>query len=425
MINRIAGFPRCLTGTAVLLLAFTWQLALAGGPVRETIDGVVHVRNGDTPTGGVEVRSMEELWRVGDEDDEDILFGLIPRVCADDQGNIHVLDSQLNQVLVFSPAGELRRTLFREGDGPGEIRQPRDMMVMSDGRVGLIQHFPGVIIFVDREGNPAGRINLGGTDGGAYSLTACDAAGDHYIVSAGTQSPGDTPSLSNLHYFLASYDHNGFPTQQYCESRAVYDYNNFVFSEREHTPTYWWGFAAAADGRTCVVPTRDEYAIHVFDADGKPEMVVEREYQPIARSDREYENLRLIYESALTQLPVEYKLVVERQAAALAYMQRGLRFRPDGSIWALSGRGVRDLPPGVLAVFDVFDRSGEFVKQVELRGPGDAVRDGIFFAGEDRIVVVKGYMESLGAQFGSGTTAADDEDDGGSKLAVVCYSLSR
>ena len=154
-------------------------------------------------------------------------------------------------------------------------------------------------------------------------------------------------------------------------------------------------------------------------------MVVERDYQPIARSDREYENSRLIYESALTLLPVEYKLVVERQAAAIAYMQRGLRFRPDGSIWAMSGRGVRDLPTGVLAVFDVFDRSGEFVKQVELRGPGDAVRDGIFFAGEDRIVVVKGYMESLGAQFGSGTTAADDEDDGACKLVVVCYSLSR
>ncbi len=419
------GF-RCYVATlSVLILVLSCQSTIAGPPIREKVDGVMHVRNQATPTGGVETLQMREMWRVGDDDDGDILFGLIPRASADGQGNVYVLDSQLNHVLVFSPTGELLRTLFREGEGPGEIRQPRDMMVMGDGRVGVVQEFPGVIIFVDADGDPAGRIRIGGSDGGTYSLTACEAAGDHFVVSTNDQTPGSAPGLSNRGYYLNSIDDKGLLTNIYCESHAVYDFNNFVFSERDHTPTFWWGFAAGADGRTCATPDRDQYAIHVFAANGQLEMVIEREYKPIKRSDKEYEESRRIYESALTQLPVDYKLIVEREAAAIAYMQRGLRFRPDGSIWALSGRGIRELPAGVLAVFDVFDRSGEFVKQVELRGPGDAVRDGIFFAGDDRIVVVKGYMESLGAQFGSGTMASGEDDEEGSKLAVIYYQLEK
>ena len=75
--------------------------------------------------------------------------------------------------------------------------------------------------------------------------------------------------------------------------------------------------------------------------------------------------------------------------------------------------------------FDVFDPRGEFVKQVELRGPGNALRDGIFFAGPDRILVVKGYLESMRAPFGDGTMAADDDPDAETYLAVICYQLEK
>jgi len=408
----------------LVVLILTAASAQAEGPVRETLDGVVHVKNGAQPTGGTEALRMAEQWRVGGEDDEEILFGLIPRACSDADGNVYVLDSQLNQVLVFSPAGDLLRTLFREGEGPGEIRQPRDMMVLGDGRVGVVQEFPGVLIFVESDGTPAGRVNIGGTDGGIFSLTGCDAAGDHVILSGSTQSPGDTPGTSNRDYFLGSFDDQGMETQHYCGSRGIYDFNAFQFREREHTPPFWFTFAAGADGRTCVAPERDTYAIQVFSPDGQMDMVIERDFEPIDRSDQEYAETRAIYESALTSLPVDYTLEIERQASAVAFLQRGLRIRDDGTIWALSGRGIRNLPAGVLAVFDVFDRSGEFVKQVELHGPGDALKDGIFFVGDDRVVVVKGYMESLAAQFGSGTTASEDGDSE-SYLAVISYQLGK
>ena len=88
------------------------------------MNGILHVRNGSEPTGGIDVQQMKELWRVGGENDEDILFGLIPRVCSDADGNVYVLDSQLNHVLVFSPDGLLDRTLFREAKGPVKSAGP-------------------------------------------------------------------------------------------------------------------------------------------------------------------------------------------------------------------------------------------------------------------------------------------------------------
>jgi len=43
---------------------------------------------------------------------------------------------------------------------------------------------------------------------------------------------------------------------------------------------------------------------------------------------------------------------------------------------------------------------------------------------DHRIVVVKGYMESLGAQFGSGSIISAEGDEGEeSYLAVICYQL--
>jgi len=410
---------------SLICLVLLTQTAMAGAPAREMIDGVPHVKNGNTPTGGVQALRMNELWRVGGEDDEELFFGLTPKVCTDGEGRVYVLDTQLSQVRVFSPGGELSRTLFREGDGPGEVRRPWDMFVLGDGRVGALQEFPGIAILVDDEGTPAGQIRVGSPGGDPFSLIGCRAQGAHILMSGLSQSAGDTPGISNRTFFLSSFGDDGRETHRYCESKAVYDFGNFKYSEREHIPTFLYCFDVGADGRCCVAPDRDAYAIHVFDPAGRPELVIERDYEPIDRSDREYEDLRQALDAGLSTAPFAFELTVERRAAAISYFQRGLRMREDGSIWALSGRGIRDLPDAVFAVFDVFDPSGEFVEQVELRGPGDPLEDGIFFAGPDRILVVKGYMESMMTHYGGGVRPTDDDPDAEPDMAVICYQLEK
>ena len=116
-----------------------------------------HRENSDAPRDGVVTYRLDEQWRVGGLDDEENLFGVITQVLTDDDGNVYLLDQQLSEVAVLSPEGERIATLSREGDGPGESRRPNDMFFLPDGNIGMIQIFPGKIVQIDREGNPAGN----------------------------------------------------------------------------------------------------------------------------------------------------------------------------------------------------------------------------------------------------------------------------
>jgi len=287
-----------------------------------------------------------------------------------------------------------------------------------------VQEFPGAVVMVDSEGNPAGRLAVGGTDGGMFSLTGCDAAGDHFLLSGSRSELTDGAGVQARTYFLSSVAPDGQESHRYAETKGAYNYADFTFTESEHMPMLWWCFAAGADGRTYVAPDRDSYRIEVYAPDGRPELVIEREYEAPKRTEREYRNLVNMIETALSGLPFEATIVAERTTAAVAYMQRGIRVRDNGEIWALSGRGVRDQPEGVMATFDVFDHGGEFVRTVSLAGPDDGFADGVFFVGDDRVVVVKGYVESLAAQFGNGSTYSADDDSPESPY-VICYEMVR
>lgn len=56
---------------------------------------------------------------------------------------------------------------------------------------------------------------------------------------------------------------------------------------------------------------------------------------------------------------------------------------------------------------------------MELFRGDDALRDGIFLAGPDRILVVKGYMDTLMTWYGGGTKVSTDDAD----MTIICYEL--
>ncbi len=73
------------------------------------------------PADPPSTRSVElvEQWRIGGEDDEEILLGVIFDAVIGTDGSVYLIDRQLSQVLVISPDGELLTTLGRQGKGPG------------------------------------------------------------------------------------------------------------------------------------------------------------------------------------------------------------------------------------------------------------------------------------------------------------------
>lgn len=193
------------TGTA----AATGAAQAAVAPAEPT-EGVARVRNATVPAGGRQTLRARELWRAGGEDG-DFIFGNVGQVLSGPRGEIYVLDSQQSQVQVFAADGRHLRTLSREGEGPGEVRRPGDMLLLPDGSLGLVQTFPGRIVRIGADGQPAGDFTVGAGDPASGRFAALVAGRSRGGTTAllGIQMTFSADGTSDQTYFLAAYDEAG------------------------------------------------------------------------------------------------------------------------------------------------------------------------------------------------------------------------
>ncbi len=236
-----------------LLVVMVWFVA-AGGPANAENTTTPHVHNAAEPPGGLRTLPAVEIWRRGGEEDE-VLFGAVTRIITDDEGTLYVLDSQLSQVLLFSPTGDHLRTIMREGDGPGEMRYPADIFFLPDGRLGAIQSFPGKVITVQPDGTPAGSFVFGGSEGNFGVLLRGLSCGSR-IVLGGIDITYDNDGSSVQAYFLASCENDGAEIKRYYERQVTRTYSEAGLSELE-LDAPWERVALAADGRCIIAPERN------------------------------------------------------------------------------------------------------------------------------------------------------------------------
>jgi len=411
---------RCLP---ILLPVLLWLVFPASAAQHETVDGVLHVKNGPDPADGVENLVLEEVWRAGQAGDE-VLFGLITQVAEDDDGLLYVLDAQLSEVHVYDPDGQHLRTLFHEGEGPGEVRGPRDLVLMSDGRVGVVQEVPGKLIFVDRENTPAGELRIGGpgiSHGGFCQTFSAFAGGDQLRVAGFVQAPGDVQGHITQTCFLGRFDDEGREVQSICRDVHDIDFRGFTFEENRHLASYWWNAAVGDDGKIFVAPHLDRYEIHVLDAQGTLECIIEREHEPRRRSSAEKQEFVEMVEAIYGNAPIDLGVTPSDCDPVIAMSHRGLRVHDDGTIWVLTSRGANDQESGVMATFDVFSPEGEFTRQVAVHFDGDARHDGVIFLADGRAVVVKGFVDAAMVQFTGGRLTIDlDEGEEATMEIISC-----
>lgn len=418
------GSGRCLPGRlpawlalAGLILASALQAQAAKVDV---VDGVPHVRNGAKPESGHQTMKLEELWRVGG-DDEDTMFGVILSVLAGDNGELYFLDMQLSEVQVYSPDGEHLRTLSRMGDGPGESRNPSDMLFLPDGNLGLVQAFPGKVTRIDPEGNPAGTLTLGGQDptkGGFTMIFDARCRGES-IVFAGMEIAQQGQTGQKRTSFLASFSQEGTEQVRYLEKTAELDFTRFEIIERDNHFVYPRRWDIGSDGRIYAAPHRNRYSINVYAPDGRLERVIEREYASRTRTPEEQRRIEDIVAAQTRQVPFEFKTELENTEPDVS----NVRVADDGSIWVLSSSGAFEQPKGIMATYDVFDADGTFRRQVSVECEGKGAGDGLFFMGGERVILVKGLIDAvLGMQAG-GMGAGSGDDGEAEPMSVVCYRI--
>ncbi len=392
-------------------------IALAGfataGDVT-TVDGVVHVANSATPRDGVVDMELEELWRRGGEDD-DMFFGMVMKALGDDEGNVYLLDMQLAEVQVFGPDGENVNTLSREGDGPGEVRQPSDMTWMPDGSLGIVQTFPGRIVKVAKDNTPVGIFKTG-EEGALIAVAEASSKGGNLVM--GVIGIEVVEGGQDRHIYLGSYDENGVELCRYTGFDVHWDFSNIVFREREQYFVMFGKWDLANDGRVIAVPDLFEYAYNVYAADGTIERTVSRAFEPYERDDQDRALINTIMEGASQQFPFPIETEIEDIETPVGQVIA----HSSGEVWILNARGARNQPDGVLATYDVFDAEGHFERQEQVNCPGNGRKDGIFFVGDDRLLVVHGLLDALGAQFGGGAGENEDGEEP-QPIEVVCYKI--
>jgi hypothetical protein len=326
-------------------------------------------------------------------------------------------------VFVLNPEGELINTLSRMGDGPGETRDPNDMVLLPDGRVGLATS--GRLVTLDRNGDPAGDIHVNrgrAHQGGMVVLTSVHFGGGNMVFGCLEQAQDPATGNPTRETALASFNQQGERLVTYCRRDCQFGFQPFVFSERKNIEFDMYRVGVGPDGRVYCALEFDSYRIMVYNVDGTVDRIVERQYEPVERTPEEYNEIHSLFDTLLKrEVPSPYELKVSRREPAISWMQKGLQVAGDGKLWILPSSGVRNQPDGIFQTFDVYSQSGHFEKQVSISGEGDAYGDAVFLAGPDHMVRVIGFADALRAKVGGGSVADDSEEV--QPIQVVYYAI--
>jgi len=411
---KIVLVPRiCLSLISLLLSTAT---VLAGEET--TTDGVMYVRNGNTPPLGSEVVTLEELWRAGGEDDETI-FGSIVAATADNDGNIYLLDAQLSTVHVYNPEGDFVKALSREGEGPGEIQGGDDILFLPDGAIGVAHFFTGKVVLFDTDGVPTGTLYPGGDDpttGGLRSLRNLRLRGENLVACGGTMvaSPGGTAKRTS---YLMSITGDGTEKVRYLDKTTETSFGRREFIEKNSYFADDNRWALGPDGKVYAAAERDRYKVSVYDPDGTLIRVIERAYKPRKRTEEEKDR---VAEGVVMIINGE-RVMPEAQIEENAPCISGMWVADDGTLWVRSGHGGQDQPDGIMATYDLFDASGHYRKQVSLACEGDAKEDALYFLPGGKLALARGIFSSWLGMFG-GSPGEDDVDDP-PEMEVILYQM--
>jgi len=396
--------------TAILMITALPVLAGWQGEMIESPDGL-RVLNPESPAAGEVTLEARELWRVGG-DDEDVLIGVINELLTDAEGNVYLLDGQLQEIQVFDPDGEWLRTIGRAGEGPGEFNNAGDMYWAPNGQIGVIQNWPGKIVMLRPDGAPGDLFALPYGAGGSLQVASRGFGQEGRIVLSGSAWTTENEQQFQRSY-LKAYDAAGTELVSFQETSAETQFGNFTFEEETYID-FQRRWTAAADGRVAAPLTFDAYRIHVWNADGTVDRIIERpEFRNAKRTSEETAVFQQIYDRITS-----WNRGSTFDVAPVHQTISQMIFRNDGSLWVQSGRDQWQADDGLFTSYDAYDSEGRYIQRVNLDLDADAVQDGLFFAGDRMYVVtdlLSARMSQMGGEMGDGV---DPEP-----VSVICYAI--
>lgn len=394
---------KTLTAMVVLLAAVSASAAVP--PVTIDTDG---------PAEGTLTLELEELWRAGGEDG-DVIFGRISDVVRHPNGEILVLDNQLCQVEVFSPEGEHLRTLSRQGDGPGEVRQPTGLVLLPGDLVGIGAGFPAKMVTLEMDGTPvATRYPIGEPSDGNIGVMISLEAGAGMLAATGGRLVFDHATDSHAERFLAVADADGEGFDRILIRDTPLDPTGRLWDEE--ADYYFDGrWDLGPDGLFYVPMKRDAYEVSVYDRTGALQFAFGRDLKPRKRTEEDKEQANPVINVTGIRNDDEWDICDHDEA-----ITRIMLDPDDGNIWVLTPHGANDQPEGILETWDVFSAKGEFLRRAAIP-LGHEIRDGsCFLVGDGLMLVIRGTGSSFHGDEALEEGADEEEVE---PLEVICYAL--
>ena len=367
----------------------------------------------DGPSQGTETLNLHELWRAGGED-EDVIFGRIVDIAKGADGNVYVLDNQLCQVMVFSPDGEHLRDLSREGDGPGELRQPMGLVFFADDILGVGMGYPGKVVTLELDGTPGDSYYpIGVPSEGNIGIMMGIQYLDGVLVACGGRMVFSNTGSGHTDRFLSLNDAQCITSKQIMKKSTPLDLTGqeFVEATDYYVERRW---ALGPQGIVYAAEKRDSYEISVYDNSGALVKVFGKKYEARKRSQIEKDRVSPVINvnntPALNTIAEDHDECISR-----------MMFNHDeNTVWVQTPHGENDQPEGVLEQWDVFSNKGDYLKQVAIP-LGTEMNDGnIYLVGGKQMVVVKG----MATTFNRGEDSDEElEAMEAEPLEVICYEI--
>lgn len=373
---------------------------------------------------------LEEMWRIGGEEDEDVLMGVIFDGKVDADGNTYLIDRQLSQVLVIDPDGELVTTLGREGEGPGELNQPHGLFLMDEGKVGVIQGFPGRVTIINPDDTPGGTIDIGGSaeEGGFNFVRELTKCGDHLVGAHGRATFDMEKGKSLSTNTLSVMDLEGVSQVDICSHSQENDFQRRVFDEAaQFSELDTWG--AGADGTIYTAPERENYTIRVRGIDGEIIREMTREFEPRVREQADKDELT----DGMVIVMNGRRMEIESKALDTDPAIDEFEVASDGRLFVSTCWDQRRLlSGGVASRYDVISHEGKFLEQVSYLVPEfDGRNDRLVFMDGTHFLLIRNFdqaQENMTAGFGGDAEGAGDEEEEedyeeAEPLEVVLYRI--
>ena len=276
--------------TSAMLSSALLLSACSGGPrwagtVRDSA-GIAIVENTDLGIWTTSDRwTLEEELKIGTtEGDPDYQFGQIGFLSVDSRGRLFVLDTQVQEIKVYSAEGRYEQTIGRQGAGPGELAGAT-----------YVLHAPGDTLFVPDIQNQ--RLNRYAPDGSvleshplmlADGLPAVFQAAKNGTVAMQLRPFGlpGRPALDSMD-IIALLGSNGSITDTLLSFRSggTFNLGGSIPEINLYSPEAVW---ALTDDLEVVYGVNDDYRIHVYSEGGVLERIITKPFErmPVSEGDR-------------------------------------------------------------------------------------------------------------------------------------------